>query len=119
MSRKNRKRNRPKKSGSRNSGGGGGVKTGPKKSDKEVMRSLMLGMAFFGLLAIFFLMPIAGKTGFNHLIDLFPSGDPAQVEAKDGLGGEPAAGQGKGKPMESITNKEQQDLDSLINKKSK
>ena len=120
-----RRQSAPKKS---SGGGGGGPKPG---QDAKAIKSMLIGMGLIAVLAVLLLMPIGGATAFNHFLNLFggeeeaasapaeatPPARAASAPAKPtGVKLTPALG---ARPMERVSDKEQADLDDLIEKARK
>lgn len=55
----------------------------PRKTpNADPVKSMLIGMLIIGLLAAFFLMPIAGKPVFNHIVDPGPDAGAAPDAGK-------------------------------------
>lgn len=108
--------------GKRKSGGG---RPPPRKRDgAAALRGMVIGAIVFALLAVFFIVPIAGATPFSHLVHaLGLEGDEARIDdvAAPGMptGVVIEDPKGEAKPLDEVTEEEQDGLDDLIEKKSK
>lgn len=133
---------------SRSGGGkpGAARKSRPAKKRPDPVKSMALGALVIVVLLVFFTVPLGGRTAFNHLIDAFSSDEPAQKPAPDApaqppparnapTGAAPVAPPARpipaparptldpaaptAPPMEDVSDREQADLDELIEEKTK
>ncbi len=131
--RKQRQSNKKKKKRDDRKRPSGDLPPRKKGDDATALKSMGIGVGIFLLLAIIFLMPIAGDTPFNHLLGLFKSDAPAagapadsdkkpsgKVKAKPSPTKIARSGNaGSAPPLDDVSDEEQGDLDDLIDKKSK
>jgi len=103
-----------KKKNNRKKRSGGGRPPPRKRDDGAALRGMLIGAGVFVFIAILLLVPVGGKTAFNHVLGALglDGDDAAEVDVS-------ADTAGKAAPQENLSEAEQGGLDNLIDKKKK
>jgi len=123
MAKPRKKKRKSGRGGKKRPGAGSGAPRRRKKRGPDPIKSMALGAAIVGLIALFFMMPIAGDTPFNHVLKMF-RGDsaktaetkkkPEKSEALPARRPTRAVKFEKAPPLEKLSATEQKSLDDLI-----
>ena len=134
MSKKKAKKNTRRKSGARTTQ----AKPRRRRDGKQAVRGMLYGGLICAAFAVFFFVRIGGQTPFNHIVMALTPAEPEKAASKNSKSstGKPSLRIGakrgtvqtpkaittnavKAPPLENTTDKDKEDLDKLLEQKSR